>query len=65
MPVVAFFFAIQFAAITVMKLSKMHATLTGGQSKASYEVDLLYLLLAIALLFLGAGSLSLDSVLGF
>ena len=64
-PVVAGFLAIQFIAITAMKKSKMNASFIGSQGKASYEVDILYLLLALALLALGAGAVSLDSFIGF
>lgn len=63
-PLVAGFFAIQFAAIILMKKTKMSAVLVGTQGKASYEIDLTYLLLSIALLVLGAGAFSVDSLLG-
>ncbi len=63
-PLVAGFAAIQFAAIIVMKITRMRAVFTGGQGKPTYEVDALYLLLAVAVLFLGAGPYSLDSVIG-
>ncbi|MDV3277014.1 MAG: DoxX family protein [Nitrososphaerales archaeon] len=64
-PIVAGFFAIQFLAIIVMKKSKMKAALIGSQQKPSYEIDFTYLLLALVLVVVGAGVLSVDSVIGF
>ena len=64
-PVVAAFIAIQMSSIIVMKKFRMNAGLIGAQGKPSYEIDLLYVLLALALLVLGAGVLSLDSLIGF
>lgn len=64
-PLVALFFVIQFGSIIVMKRWKMGAKLVSmDPSKPSYEIDLLYLLLASALLVLGAGALSLDGAVG-
>lgn len=64
-PVVAGFFAIQMLAIVAMKKSKMHASFVSTTpGKPTYEIDVLYLLLATALVVLGAGALSLDSILG-
>lgn len=62
-PIVAFFFVVQFASIILMKRSKMKAVYVSS-SKPSYEVDLLYLLLAIILIVLGAGALSIDGLIG-
>ncbi|MDV3293186.1 MAG: DoxX family protein [Nitrososphaerales archaeon] len=63
-PIVAGFFAIQMLSIVVMKKSKMNASFVGSQGKPAYEVDVLYLLLALALVVLGAGALSIDSIVG-
>lgn len=63
-PVVAALFAVQFAAIIVMKARKMNAGPIGGGSKPNYEVDLLYLLLSLAILMLGAGAYSIDAAIG-
>jgi putative oxidoreductase len=62
-PVVALLFAIQFISIIVMKKSKMKGVYVSS-SKPSYEVDALYLLLAIILIVLGAGALSIDGLIG-
>lgn len=64
-PIVAGFLAIQFLAIIIVKKVKMHAALIGSQQKPSYEIDFTYLLLALVLVVLGAGVLSVDSVIGF
>lgn len=62
-PVVALLFAIQFISIITMKKSKIKgAYVTSNQP--SYEVDVLYLLLAIILIVLGAGALSIDGLIG-
>jgi putative oxidoreductase len=62
-PIVALFLAIQFASISIMKRSKMKAEYV-AVGKPSYEVDVLYLLLSIVLIVLGAGVLSLDMLIG-
>lgn len=63
-PIVAALFVIQFAAIIVMKKMKMYAEyIVSG--KPSYEIDVLYLILAIVILVLGSGVLSLDGAIGF
>ena len=59
----AFFLAIFMIANILMKKNKMKAVYVSTE-KPSYEVDVLYLLLAITLLVLGPGPLSLDSALG-
>jgi len=46
-----------------MKKRKMQADYI-TQGKPSYEVDVLYLALALVLVFLGAGAFSLDGALG-
>ena len=63
-PVVGFFFAIQFVAITIAKKFKLKGAYASGQGPVKYEIDVLYLLLSIALMVLGAGALSLDGALG-
>lgn len=62
-PIVALFLAIQFASIILMKRSKMKASYT-STGKPSYEIDVMYLLLSIVLLVLGAGALSIDGLVG-
>jgi putative oxidoreductase len=62
-PIVALFFAIQFASIVVMKSTKMKAKYI-DPSKPNYEIDVTYLLLSIVLIVLGAGVLSIDALLG-
>jgi uncharacterized membrane protein YphA (DoxX/SURF4 family) len=65
-PLVAAFFAIQMLAIIALKKSKMHAGFINAPPGApTYEVDVLYLLLVIALVVLGAGTVSLESLLRF
>jgi putative oxidoreductase len=64
-PLVAAFAAIQFASVVVMKKTKMGARyVTFEPGKASYEIDAFYLAVAITLVLLGAGALSVDSLLG-
>ena len=63
-PVVALFFAIFMVANTLMKRSRMHAEYIAS-GKPSFEIDILYLMLSIVLLVLGAGALSVDGVIGF
>ncbi|MDG6906677.1 MAG: DoxX family protein [Nitrososphaerota archaeon] len=63
-PAVALLFAIQFASIIWMKKSKMKAEYV-STSKPSYEIDVLYLLLSIALIVLGAGAMSISGLVGF
>jgi len=62
-PIVGAFFVLFMVANSVMKKRKMHADYI-AQGKPSYEVDVLYLALALVLVFLGAGVLSLDGALG-
>jgi putative oxidoreductase len=63
-PVVAAFVAIQFASIIGMKSIKMKAPYISMEAnKPTYEVDSLYLVLALVLVVLGAGVLSIDSAL--
>ena len=48
-------------ANVIMKKTKMKATYIG---KDSYEIDITYLILSLVLIVLGAGALSVDSVIG-
>lgn len=61
-PIVAFFVALEMIGASILKKTKMKGQYIGGT--VAYELDVTYLLLAIALIVLGAGALSLDSVLG-
>lgn len=64
-PIVGFLFLLLMAGIVVMKITKTKATfLPKGQGAPSYELDLVYLAIALALVATGAGSVSLDSLLG-
>jgi uncharacterized membrane protein YphA (DoxX/SURF4 family) len=63
-PIVAAFTAIQFGSIIAMKKSKMKASYVSmDPSKPSYEIDVFYLIVALVLLVLGAGALSVDSLI--
>ena len=63
-PVVAAFAALQFGAIIVVKASKMKASyIPKEQGKPGTEIDWLYLVLSLVLIVLGAGALSIDSLL--
>ncbi len=61
-PIVALFFAIQFISIILMKKTKTKATYITGQN--TYELDVTYFLLAVALIVLGAGVFSIDQLVG-
>ncbi len=63
-PLVAAFFVIQFAAIIVMKSSKMKAGFMAAGEKPGFELDYVYLILSLGILLLGSGALSLDALLG-
>ena len=63
-PIVGALVAIQFASIIGMKASKMKAPYISMEpNKPTYEIDAFYLVLALVLVVLGAGVLSVDSVL--
>jgi putative oxidoreductase len=62
-PIVGLFFAIFMIANVIMKKTRMNAAHI-DPSKASYEIDITYLILSIILIVLGAGALSVDSVIG-
>ena len=62
-PVVALFFVMQFGSIVALKGRKMKMPYI-APGKPSFEIDVTYLLLALILLVIGAGALSIDSLLG-
>src|SRR5215207_6732039 len=61
-PIVALFFAIFMIANVIMKKRKMNAAYV-STSKASYEIDITYLIISIILIVIGAGALSIDSAI--
>ncbi len=63
-PIIAVLLIIQFVAISIAKRSKMHAEYI-SHGKPSFEIDILYLLLAIVILVVGSGVLSIDALIGF
>jgi uncharacterized membrane protein YphA (DoxX/SURF4 family) len=50
-------------ANVVMKKRKMNAAYI-APGKASYEIDITYLIISLILIVIGAGSLSIDSAIG-
>ena len=68
--IVALLFAISMVADTTLKITKMKASYIREGSPVetvvsiTYENDILYLLLSIVMLILGAGVLSLDYLIG-
>ena len=62
-PVVGGLFVVFMVSISIMMKRKMQADYI-AIGKPSYEVDALYIALALVLVFLGAGVLSLDGILG-
>ena len=63
-PVVAMFFAIFMISIVFMKRKKMKAAYISPQG-TSYELDITYIIISIALFALGAGVFSIDSLINF
>jgi putative oxidoreductase len=61
-PIVAFFIGLEMIGAILLKKTKMKAPYMGQNS---YEIDIAYLILALVLIVLGAGVLSVDSFLGF
>ena len=61
-PIVGFCIVLEMSGAIVLKKTKMKASYIGQNS---YEIDITYLMLAIALIVLGAGAISVDSLLGF
>ena len=62
-PIVGLLFAIFMIANVIMKKRKMNASYI-DPGKASYEIDITYLIISIILIVLGAGALSVDSTIG-
>jgi putative oxidoreductase len=64
-PLVGLFFSIEFGSIIWMKKSKMKASFTSReQGKPTYELETFFLLFGLVFLVFGAGTLSLDHLLG-
>jgi uncharacterized membrane protein YphA (DoxX/SURF4 family) len=64
-PIIGLFFAIFMVANVVMKKTRMNAAyIATATGRASYEIDITYLILSIILIVLGGGALSVDSVIG-
>lgn len=63
-PVVAFFIALEMIGNIALKKSKMKAPYLTGQNASAYETDVLYILLAVTLIVLGAGAFSLGAFFG-
>jgi len=64
-PVVGFLFFLEMLSLVLMKKYKMKSSfLPRQQGESSYELDFLYLLISLVLIAVGAGSISLDSLLG-
>jgi uncharacterized membrane protein YphA (DoxX/SURF4 family) len=62
-PIVGLFFAIFMIANVIMKKRKMNAAYIDPR-KASYEIDMRYLIHSILVIVLGAGAFSVDSTIG-
>ena len=60
-PIVGFFMAVEMIGIICLKKMKMKVPYMGQNS---YEIDITYLMLAIILIVLGAGAISVDALLG-
>jgi putative oxidoreductase len=63
-PVIGLFFTIFMIANIIMRKTKMNAVYIALSSKPSYEIDITYLILSLSLIVLGAGTLSMDSLIG-
>jgi len=64
-PLAGLLFALEFGGVILMKSSKMQAKLIAAEpGKPSYETEVLFLLLALVFLFMGAGAYSLDRLIG-
>jgi len=63
-PIVAFFMVVQFAAICLVKKAKLSGRYIRMDQGVSYEIDVMYLIMGLALFTLGAGALSIDALLG-
>jgi len=58
-PLAAGLLALEMVGTTIMQRSRFHRPFIGG-----YELDVLYLASVLSILFLGAGILSIDSLIG-
>lgn len=63
-PIVAILFAIYMISIVFMKRKKMNAVYISPQG-TSYEIDVTYIIISLILFVLGAGALSIDSLINF
>jgi uncharacterized membrane protein YphA (DoxX/SURF4 family) len=61
--IIGLFFAIFMIANVIMKKRKMNAAYIDPR-KASYEIDMRYLIHSILVIVLGAGAFSVDSTIG-
>jgi uncharacterized membrane protein YphA (DoxX/SURF4 family) len=62
-PVVGAILAIYFANIVAIKKTKQNAVYV-GYGKPNFELEVFFVMAALVLVFLGAGALSLDGLLG-
>lgn len=62
-PIVALFFGIEMVITALIQKYKFKAPYF-GHAKHGYEINILYLIVALVLVFFGAGPLSVDSVIG-
>ena len=63
-PIVALFFGIEMVITALIQKYRLKSPYF-GHAKHGYEINILYLLIALALVFFGAGPLSVDSLIGF
>jgi putative oxidoreductase len=64
-PLAGLLFALEFGGIILMKKTKMHSKLIDPEpGKTSYETEVLFVLLSLVFLFMGAGAYSLDHLIG-
>lgn len=59
-PIVAFFIVLEMIGAIALKKTKMKAPYLIGENASAYETDVLYILLAITLMVLGAGAFSVN-----
>lgn len=62
-PLIAAFVAVDFGAIIVMKRTKENAAYV-AYGKPNFELEVLFILLSIVLVVIGAGALSVDGLVG-
>jgi putative oxidoreductase len=65
-PIVAFFIALEMIGTIALKKTKMKAPYLIGENESAlaYETDVIYILLALTMMVLGAGAFSLSAALG-